>query len=74
MRTTESLQFSNPGINALALGIPVLSLFRLAPFSLKEVERVDHLVVGAVAIIAANLLINFPTSGQPAHKRPGWSG
>ena len=47
------------GINALAYMTPVVSLSFLAAFSMVEIPRPDYLVIGTVAIVAANLLINF---------------
>ena len=49
----------NLGINAISYATPILSLFWLFLFSQAEVARVDYLIIGAAAIIAANLLINF---------------
>ena len=54
-----ALKTSNLGINALGYAIPVLSLIWLAISSQISVARVDYLVIGAAAIITANLLINF---------------
>ena len=54
-----ALKTSNLGINALGYAIPVLSLIWLAVSSRISVARVDYLVIGAAAIIVANLLINF---------------
>ena len=54
-----ALKTSNLGINALGYAIPVLSLIWLAISSRISVARVDYLVIGAAAIIVANLLINF---------------
>lgn len=50
---------NNLGINALAYGIPIVSLLWLAIFSEIGVVRPDFLVIGAAAIVTANLLINF---------------
>ena len=50
---------NNLGINALAYGIPIVSLIWLAIFSEIGVVRPDFLVIGAAAIVTANLLINF---------------
>ncbi len=50
---------TNLGINALGYAIPVASLAWLAVFGKVDVLRVDYLVIGAVAIISTNLLINF---------------
>ena len=49
----------NLGINALAFATPVLSLVWLFSLSQVDVARFDYLVIGAAAIITANLLINF---------------
>ena len=49
----------NLGINAIGYAIPVLSLFFLFLFAQADVARVDFLIIGAGAIIVANLLINF---------------
>ena len=47
------------GLNAFGFAIPVLSLIWLGLFSEIEVARVDYLIIGFAAILAANLLINF---------------
>ena len=49
----------NLGINAIAYGTPVFSLVWLFLFWEIGTPRVDFLVIGVTAIIAANLLINF---------------
>ena len=49
----------NLGINAIGYLRPVLSLIWLVPFSYIDVASVPYLIVGASAIVAANLLINF---------------
>ena len=49
----------NLGINAIVYLIPILSLTWLFAFSQTSVERWDYLIIGAAAIITANLLINF---------------
>lgn len=55
----SNLISDSPTINAIAYGIPVLSLGWLTLFSFVGVARPDYLVIGAAAIITANLLINF---------------
>ena len=55
----SNLLSDSPTINAIAYAIPILSLGWLALFSLVGVARVDYLIIGAAAIITANLLINF---------------
>ena len=54
----SNLITNNLGINAMAYAIPVLSLLWLFVFSRAEVPRPDYLIMGAAAIITANLLIN----------------
>lgn len=49
----------NLGINAIAYLTPILALFWLLLASKVNVPRVDYLVIGTAAIVAANLLINF---------------
>ena len=49
----------NLGINAIASLTPVLALGWLFGFARVDIERVDMLVVGALAVIVANLLISF---------------
>lgn len=54
-----NLLTDNLGINAFSYATPIFSLFWLFLFSQVDVARVDYLIIGAIAIIAANLLINF---------------
>ena len=49
----------NLGINSLNYAIPILSLVWLLLFAQTQVARIDYLVMGAAAIVTANLLINF---------------
>ena len=76
-----NLRSTNLGINAMVYGTPVLSLawfyllstdgvlsrFRLDAFN---IARVDYLVVGVVAIVMANLLINFEAEIRRCFRRP----
>ena len=55
----SNLLSDSPSINAMAYGIPILSLLWLALFSFVGVARPDYLIIGAIAIVSANLLINF---------------
>ena len=50
---------NNKSFNALGYAIPVLSLLFLLWLQLAEISRVDYLLIGVVAIVVANLLINF---------------
>ena len=45
--------------NALGYAIPILALLFLLLFQQAAITRVDYLILGATAIIVANLLINF---------------
>ena len=47
------------GVNAISYTTPIFALVWLLLFSEANVVRVDYLVIGAAAIITANLLINF---------------
>ena len=76
-----NLRSTNLGINAMVYGTPVLSLvwfyllstdgvpslFRLDVFN---IARVDYLVIGVVAIVMANLLINFEAEIRRCFRRP----
>ena len=55
----SNLITNNLGVNSLNYGIPILSLLWLWVFSEISVLRADYLVIGSVAVITANLLINF---------------
>ena len=45
--------------NALGYAIPILALVALFIFNQADINRVDYLILGATAIIVANMLINF---------------
>ena len=45
--------------NALGYAIPILALVALFIFNQADITRVDYLILGATAIIVANMLINF---------------
>lgn len=49
----------NLGINALSYATPIFALMWLFVFWRVDVARIDFLIIGAAAIITANLLINF---------------
>ena len=53
------LTTDNLGINAIGFAIPVMSLLWLYWIVDIDVARWDYLIIGAAAIITANLLINF---------------
>ncbi len=50
---------NNLGINALAYAIPIFSLIWLFLFAEVNIAKVGYLIIGTVAIISTNLLINF---------------
>ena len=54
-----SLTTDNLGINAIGFAIPLLSLLWLFWIAQVSVARFDLLLIGTVAIITANLLLNF---------------
>ena len=59
MYRLANLRTNNLGINAIAYATPIFSLAFLWVFSHIDVARLDYLMIGAAAIITANLLINF---------------
>ena len=54
-----NIKTDNLGINAMAYGVPVLSLLFLTLLLYVGDVRGDFLVIGAAAIITANIFINF---------------
>ena len=54
-----NLVTDNLGINALGYSTPVIALIWLLLFAQVGVVKTDFLIIGAAAIITANLLINF---------------
>lgn len=54
-----NLMTTNLGINALSYATPVVTLVWLFLFAEVDIARTDYLIMGAAAIITANLLINF---------------
>ena len=57
-RTANSLT-NNLGVNALSYLTPIIALAWLALLSQAEVNRVDFLLIGTMAVVTANLMINF---------------
>ncbi len=62
-----NIKTSNLGINALAYVTPLVSLVWLGLASLISVPHFDWLVIGAVAIITANSLLNFKADTRLAY-------
>ncbi len=56
---SANLMTDNLGINAISYATPIFSLVWLFLFAEVDVARLDYLLIGAAAIITANLLINF---------------
>ena len=54
-----NLMTTNLGINAVSYATPIFSLVWLFLFWQVNIARTDYLIIGAIAIISANLLINF---------------
>ena len=54
-----NLVTTNLGVNAIAYATPLFSLIWLALFWHIAVARVDFLIIGSLAVVSANLLINF---------------
>ena len=54
-----NLLTSNLGVNALGYAAPLLALGLLWVFSRADVARLDYLVVGAIALIAVNLVVGL---------------
>ena len=57
-----NLKTDNLGVNALACATPLVALVWLHAFSTIDVFHMDYLVIGAVAIVSANLIIMSGTS------------
>ena len=55
----SNLAANDPGVNVLAYLVPMFSLIWLFALSQVHLELVDYLIIGAAAIITANLLVNF---------------
>lgn len=47
------------GFNALGYAIPVVAILFLLLFGMAGVSQIDYLIIGVMAIVVANLLINF---------------
>ena len=59
---------SNLGVNALSYTTPVFALILLMVFSLVSVPHIDLLIIGAAAVVTANLLLNFKAEIRSAYK------
>ena len=63
-----NLKTDNIGVNALSFSTPVVALIWLWALSLLKVPHLDYLIIGALGIVAANLLINVDASRRFAYK------
>ena len=59
LNRTANLVTSNLGVNAIAYATPLLGLVWLYAFWNVGIQQYDYLVIGAAAIVSANLLLNF---------------
>ena len=60
--TTENL-----GVNALSYATPLVALIWLWMFSILGVSHIDYLIIGALGIVASNLLINARADKRVAY-------
>ena len=63
-----NLKTDDLGVNALAYVTPLIALIWLWMFSILRVSHLDYLIIGAMGIVAANLLINVKASERVAYK------
>ena len=62
------LQTDDLGVNVLGYATPVLALGWLFLFAEVDVAKVEYLVIGTVAILSANLLMNFEAETRMGFK------
>ena len=55
------------GVNALSFAIPLVALGWLWMFSILDVPHLDFLIIGAIGIVAANMLINTEADQRIAY-------
>ena len=63
-----NLKTDNLGVNAIAFATPMVALIWLWMFSILGVAHLDYLIIGAMGIVASNLLINVDASSRVAYK------
>ena len=63
-----NLKTDDLGVNALAYATPLVTLIWLFALSTLDVSRLDFLIIGAMGIVASNLLINVDASDRLAYK------
>ena len=62
-----NLKTDDLGVNALAFGTPLVALIWLWMFSTLDVSHPDYLIIGAMGVVAANLLINTKADKRIAY-------
>ena len=62
------LKTNDLGVNAIGYGTPLITLIWLWALSILDVLHIDYLIIGAMGIVAANLLINVKASERIAYK------
>ena len=62
-----NLKTDELGVNALAYMTPLVALVWLWTFSILDVSHLDYLVIGAMGVMAANLLINTKAEKRIAY-------
>ena len=63
-----NLKTKDLGVNALSYATPLITLMWLWMLSILNVSHLDYLIIGAMGIIASNLLINVDASERVAYK------
>ena len=63
-----NLKTDDLGVNALTYATPLVTLIWLWMLSLLDVPHLDYLIIGAMGIVASNLLINAEASKREAYK------
>ena len=63
-----NLKTKDLGVNAIVFATPLVVLIWLWAFSTLDVSHVDYLVIGAMGIVASNLLLNVKASERIAYK------
>ena len=62
-----NLKTANLGVNALAYATPLIALIWLWSLSILDVSHLDYLIIGAMGIVASNLLINAKADMRVAY-------
>ena len=63
-----NLRTNDLGVNTLAYATPLVTLIWLWMLSILNVPHLDYLIIGAMGIVASNLLINAEASKRDAYK------